>query len=503
MTPVHLDSLPLHPNTRAKLDRLHGNYIEGEVRTAIGGAVRSVIDPAIGSPVAQAAESAEVDVDGAVVSARAAFDDGRWSLLPPFRKEEVLRRFAELVRENRSVLTELDIVDNGMPRAVAEHMSALQIEALDYYAGWPSKLDGTVHPSDAGVHVYSRREPMGVVAAIVPWNGPAVSALWKIAPALASGNSIVLKPAEQTPMSALLLAELASEAGLPSGVFNVVQGTGDVVGAALVVHPGVDKITFTGSTTTGRAIQRAAADGLKRVTLELGGKSPNIVFDDADIQSAVAGAMATAWGNSGQACMSGSRLLVQRGVHDQVLEMLTAYTTAGIKLGNGFDPETTMGPLISSEHLGRVTDYIRIGAEEGASLVLGGESVGEKGYFVEPTIFTDVRNDMRIAREEIFGPVLCVIPFESEAEAFAIANDTDYGLGGGVWTSDFSRALRGADAIRSGTVWVNTYGELQSNVSFGGVGSSGIGRELGIAGIDAMTEMKTVYMRHGRPGASE
>ncbi|MUL74515.1 aldehyde dehydrogenase [Mycolicibacterium sp. CBMA 226] len=491
------DLFSLHAETKVKLNRLHANFLDGQIRQSATSRVRPVIEPSTGETVAEVVESTVEDVDASVVSARAAFEDGRWNRLPPFRKESVLRKFADLLREHRDVIIELDIVDNGMPRAVADHMFALQEEVLDYYAGWPSKLDGVVHPSDSGVHVYTRQLPIGVVAGIVPWNGPAVSALWKVAPALASGNSVILKPAEQTPMSALFLAELAAEAGVPEGVFNVVQGTGEVAGAALVTHPGVDKITFTGSTDTGRAIQRAAADSLKRVTLELGGKSPNIVFADANLTDAVAGAMATAWGNSGQACMSGSRLLVQREVHDAVVEMLVTYTRAGIKLGNGFDPNTTMGPLISAEHLDRVENYIRIGSEEKACLALGGNRWGEQGYFVEPTIFTHVSNEMRIAREEIFGPVLCVIPFDSEEEAFAIANDTSYGLGGGVWTGDVSRSLRAAECIRSGTVWVNTYGELQSNVSFGGVKSSGIGRELGRAGIDAMTESKTVYLRYG------
>ncbi len=496
VTSTVADALPIADASREKLNRHTGNFIDGEIRPAVSGKTMPVIEPSTGETVAEASDSGPRDVDIAATAARAAFDDGRWRTLPPFQKEAVLRRFAELVRANREVFMDLDIVDNGMPRVVAEYHVMLQDEVLNYYAGWPSKLDGTVHPSDDGVLVFTKKNPVGVVAAIVPWNGPATSALWKVAPALAAGNSVVLKPAEQTPMSGLFLAELAIEAGVPPGVFNVVQGAGAVAGAALVEHRAIDKITFTGSTATGQAILHAAAASFKRVTLELGGKSPNIVFADADLEAAAQGALATAWANSGQTCISGSRLLVERSAHDALLDKLITYTKAGITLGNGFDPNTTMGPLISAQQLDRVCGYIELGKREGASLALGGDRWGDRGYFVNPTIFAGVRNDMRIAREEIFGPVLSVIPFDTEEEAFAIGNDTDYGLGGALWTRDVDRALRGAAAIHAGTVWVNTYAELQSNVGFGGVRQSGLGRELGAGGIDAMTETKTVYMRH-------
>jgi len=485
---------PISPDTARHLARpLFGHVIDGEVVPSADGATMPVIDPATGQQVAVAAAGSAPDVERAAASARAAFDDGRWWRLAPLEKERRLRNLARLLAERAETFAELDVIDSGLLKFYEGFIVQFAIDGIEYYAGWPTKLEGSIPAVPTDFAVYQQREPIGVLGLITPWNGP-TSVFAFVAAALAAGNSVVLKPAEQTPMAAVLMAELALEAGIPPGVFNVVQGTGPDAGAALVLSRNVDAVSFTGSVATGQAIQAAAATRLKRVSLELGGKSPLIVFPDADLDSAAATAMAAVWGAAGQVCTVASRLLVHRSVHDKLVEKIVE-ASRDMRLGSGFDPQSQMGPLVSAAQLERVQRYVTYGQEDGADLVLGGQRHGDVGYFHQPTIFTSVRNDMRIAQEEIFGPVMSILPFESEDEAYDIANDTTYGLAAGVWTNDLSLAHRASRALRTGTVWVNTYQMVYPTVPYGGVKHSGHGRNLGAASLDDLTQIKSVWMK--------
>jgi acyl-CoA reductase-like NAD-dependent aldehyde dehydrogenase len=487
---------PISPAAARQLERpLFGHVIGGEVVPAQDGATMPIVDPATGEQVAVAASGSAADVDRAVRAAREAFEDGRWRFLAPLEQERRLRKLAALISDHADELADLDVIDSGLLRMYAGFIAQFAVDGLEYYSGWPSKLHGTIPAVAHEFAVSQLREPVGVVGSIVPWNGPTAAAAFGLFP-LCAGNSVVLKPAEQTPMTAVVVAELALEAGIPSGVFNVVQGTGETVGAAVVAHPQVNVISFTGSVDTGRAIQSAAAARVKRVALELGGKSPSIIFPDADLDAAAAAVMMGVWGASGQVCTCNTRVLVHEGVYDELLQRVLE-GSRGLHIGGGFDPEAEMGPVVSAAQLERVQRYVQIGRDEGAEVVLGGERHGDRGYFHQPTIFTGVRNDMRIAQEEIFGPVMSVLKFSSEEEAYRIANDIEYGLAAGVWTNDLNTAHRASRALRVGTVWVNTYQMVYPSVSYGGVKQSGHGRNLGEASLDDFTQLKSVWTKVG------
>jgi (Z)-2-((N-methylformamido)methylene)-5-hydroxybutyrolactone dehydrogenase len=436
----------------------------------------------------------EADVDRAVRAAAAALD-GPWSRMSATARGKLIRRFAELVHDDVEGLATIESIDNG--RLLGELRAQMSVlpDWFDYFAGAADKVEGAVIPTpDTGFLTYTRHEPIGVVGAILPWNAPLLVLAFKLAPALAAGCTFVAKPAEQTPVSTLRLAALFERAGFPPGVFNVVTGAGET-GAALAAHPGVAKVAFTGSTETGKAVMRGAAEHLAPVTLELGGKSPNIVFADADLDAAVDGVVTGVFAATGQVCTAGSRLLVDRRVHDELVARLSAYAKA-MRLGDPLVPDTDMGPVAFQEQLDKIETYIALGVEQGADLVTGGRRPSDvaSGLFIEPTIFTGVDNRMRIAQDEIFGPVLSVIPFDTEDDAVALANDTVYGLAAGVWTEDVRRAHRVAHRLQAGSVWVNSYRKLTYSVPFGGYKSSGVGRENGFQAVLDYTETKAVWL---------
>jgi len=453
------------------------------------------INPANEEVLALVAEGDKADVDEAVKAARKAFEDGKWSSITPHQRTRYLLKIAELIDKNADELAELESLDNGKPVSQARGIDIVGAAGIfRYFAGWPTKIYGETNPSDPAFFNYTLREPIGVCGLIVPWNFPLMMAVNKLAPALACGNTMVLKPAEQTPLTALRLGELIQEAGVPDGVVNIVTGFGPGAGSSIVEHPDVDKVSFTGSTEVGKLILQASTGNLKRVSLELGGKSPNIIFPDVEMKYAVRNAMNGVFYNSGQVCAAGTRIFVQRDIYDNFVEELTK-ASESMTLGNPLDPKTKLGPVVSREQFDRVNSYLEVGKGEGARVTIGGEARSGKGYFIKPTVFADVKNTMKIAREEIFGPVAAAIPFKDENDAIFQGNDTTYGLAAAVWTNDVSRAHKVAKALKAGTVWINCYGMIDTSMPFGGYKQSGFGREGSRHALDLFTQIKSVYVK--------
>ena len=474
-------------------------FIDGQWVEARSGRTFQTHNPATGEVLADVAEGDAADIDRAVEAARRAFE-GPWSKWRPAERQALLLRLADLVEANIEELATLDTLDMGAPISRTRGNKQRAVGMLRYYAGQATSIHGETIANSlpAEIFSYTLKEPVGVVGAIIPWNGPLGATLWKIGPALATGCTVVLKPAEEAPLTPLRIAQLCEEAGVPPGVVNVVPGYGETAGAALSGHMGVDKVAFTGSHVTGQKIVQASANNLKRVSLELGGKSPDIVFADADLDAAVPGAAMAVFANSGQICSAGTRLFVERKVYDEFTEKVAAFSRT-LKVGDGIDPEVQVGPLVSTEQLDRVTGYLKVGQEEGAKALSGGARLTDgalaKGYFVPPTVFANVADDMRIAREEIFGPVISAIPFDDIDEVIRRGNATDFGLGSGLWTRDVSKAHKVAKGLRAGSVWVNCYQAMDPAVPFGGYKMSGYGRESGLQHVEEYLNVKAVWIR--------
>ncbi len=467
--------------------------INGRWVDSASGKTFATLNPATGETICQVAEGDKADIDRAVSAARAAFETGPWSKMSARERGRLLGKLADAVEANKDDLAALESLDNGKP--LADSMAAdlpLVIQCYRYYAGWADKIHGKTIPIDGNFFCYTRHEPIGVVGQIIPWNFPALMQAWKWGPALACGNTVVLKPAEQTPLTALRIAKLAQDVGFPDGVINVVPGYGPTAGAALSSHMDVDKIAFTGETSTGKLVMTAAAQSnLKRVSLELGGKSPNIVFADADLDQAIEGAYFGLFFNQGQCCCAGSRLFVEESVYDEFVARITAKAKSR-RVGDPFEKTTEQGPQVSQEQFDRVMGYIDAGRKDGAKMLVGGARSGNQGYFIQPTVFADVKDNMRIAQEEIFGPVMSILKFKDIDEVIARGNKTFYGLAAAVWTKDITKALRVSHALRAGTVWVNCFDVFDSAAPFGGYKMSGIGRELGEYALEMYSEVKTV-----------
>ena len=488
----------------SNVPRKYQLFIDGQWVDAESGKTFTTPNPATGESLAEVSEGDKEDIDKAVSAARRAFE-GKWSKMSARDRGRILYKLSTLIEEHAGELAALETSDNGKPIKESTYVDLPQVaENFEYFAGWATKIEGETIPVPGQMFNYTLREPVGVCGQIIPWNFPLLMAAWKLAPALAAGNTVVLKPAEQTPVTAMELGKLIQEAGFPEGVVNIVPGYGETAGAALAAHPGIDKIAFTGSTEVGKIIAKVAAENLTKVSLELGGKAPNIVFADADMDQAVNGAMMGIFFNQGQVCCAGSRLFVEEKVKDQFLERLKERASR-INVGDPMDQGTHMGPQVSEEQLNRIKSYVDVAQKEGATVLAGGESpklegAFQKGYFFQPTIFSDVNNRMRVAQEEIFGPVVSVISFQDEDDLIKQANDTIYGLSAGIWTRDITRAHRFAKEIKAGVVWINTYNMFNAASPFGGYKQSGYGREMGKHALQMYTNVKSVWVDlSGRP----